>query len=165
MGHSGSQRIEQYSGCGEEKMMEKIQSRFGEIEYDPDNTLEFPEGLVGFENLRHFVVMPNEKEGPLFWIQSVEDPQVAFILTDPTSFYYDYKVVPDGRERQKLGIDDDGECLIVSVVSVSPERNVTLNLAAPILFAPQTNRALQVILEGTQFSPQTPLPTVDKVEK
>lgn len=160
MGHSGSQRIEQYSGCGEEKMMKKIQSRFGEIEYDPDNTLEFPEGLVGFENLRHFVVMPNEKEGPLFWIQSVEDPQVAFILTDPTNFYYDYKVVPDGRERQKLGIDDDGECHTVSVVTVSSERKVKLNLAAPILFAPSTDKALQVILEGTQFSPRTPLPTI-----
>ncbi len=143
-------------------MMEKVQSRFGEIEYDPDNTLLFPEGLVGFENLRNFIVMPNEKEGPLFWIQSVEDSQVAFILADPTGFYFDYKVIPDGREREKLGIDETEECLIVSVVSVSSERKITLNLAAPILFAPETNRALQVILEGTNFSPQTPLPTVEE---
>ena len=75
-------------------------------------------------------------------------------------FYFDYKVAPDSRERQKLGIDEDGECLIVSVVTVPPDRKVTLNLAAPILFAPETNRALQVILEGTNFSPQTPLPEV-----
>ena len=139
-------------------MMKKIQSRFGEIEYDPDNALLFPEGLIGFEELRKFVVMPNEKEGPLFWIQSVEDPQVAFILTDPTGFYYDYKVVPDGQEQKKLGIGANDECLIVSVVTVSSDRKVTLNLAAPILFAPETNRALQVILEGTNFSSQTPLP-------
>ena len=161
MGHCRSQRIEQFAGCGEEQIMEKIQSRFGEIEYDPENTLQFPEGLIGFEDLRSFVVMPNEKEGPLFWIQSIDDPQVAFILTDPTSFYFDYKIVPDGRERQKLGIDENGECLIVSVVSVPADRKITLNLAAPILFAPETNQALQVILEGTNFSPQTPLPTVD----
>ncbi len=165
MGHCRSQRVEQFTGNGEEKMMKKIQSRFGEIEYDPDNTLLFPEGLVGFEDLREFIVMPNEKEGPLFWIQSVEDPQIAFILTDPTGFYYDYKVVPDGREREKLGIDEHGECLIVSVVSVSPERRITLNLAAPILFAPDTNRALQVILEGTTFSPQTPLPETNVTDK
>lgn len=145
--------------------MKKIQSRFGEIEYDPDNTLQFPEGLIGFENLRDFIVMPNEKEGPLFWIQSVDDPQLAFILTDPSNFYYDYKVVPDGRERQKLGIDESGDCLVVSVVTVPPDRNITLNLAAPILFAPQTNKALQVILEGTTFSPQTPLPTVASAEE
>ncbi|NOQ42362.1 MAG: flagellar assembly protein FliW [Desulfuromusa sp.] len=142
--------------------MQKIQSRFGEIEYDSDNTLLFPEGLIGFENLRDFVVMPNEKEGPLFWIQSIDDPQVAFVLTDPTSFYFDYKVIPDGRERQKLGIGEDIECLVVSVVTVPPDRKITINLAAPILFAPETNRALQVILEGTKFSSQTPLPTVDE---
>jgi len=142
--------------------MKKIQSRFGEIEYDPENVLRFPEGLIGFEGLRDFVVMPNEKEGPLFWIQSIDDPQMAFILTDPTQFYYDYKVVPDGRERDKLGLCDSDDCHVVTVVTVSPERNITLNLAAPILFAPKTNQALQVILEGTQFSPQTPLPTVDK---
>lgn len=141
-------------------MMKTIQSRFGEIEYDPDNTLLFPEGLIGFEKLHHFVVMPNKKEGPLFWIQSVDDPQVAFVLTDPTNFYLDYKVVPDSRERQKLGIEEEDDCLIVSVVTVSPDRKITLNLAAPILFSPKTNRALQVILEGTQFSPRTPLPQV-----
>ena len=162
MGLCRSERVEQYSGCGEEKVMKKIQSRFGEIEYDPDNVLQFPEGLVGFEDLREFIVMPNEKEGPLFWIQSVEDPQVAFVLTDPTDFYFDYKVVPDGRERQKLGIADDDECLVVSVVTVPQDRKITLNLAAPILFAPATNCALQVILEGTTFSPQTPLPEVGK---
>jgi flagellar assembly factor FliW len=143
-------------------MMKKIQSRFGEIEYNPENTLLFPEGLIGFENLRNFVVMPNKKDGPLFWIQSVEDPQVAFVLTDPTNFYFDYKPVPDGSEREKLGITDDDECLIVSVVSVPPDRKITLNLAAPILFAPETNRALQVILEGTGFSPRTPLPTAEE---
>ncbi len=138
--------------------MNKIQSRFGEIEYDPDSTLYFPDGLIGFETLRHFIVMPNEKEGPLFWIQSVDDPQIAFVLTDPTDFYFDYLVAPDPRERQKLGIEEDDECLVTVIVTVPPSREVTMNLAAPILFAPKTNRALQVVLEGTNFSTQTPLP-------
>jgi len=160
VGHCRSQRVEYDSGCGEEKMMEKIQSRFGEIEYDPENTLLFPDGLIGFEDLRNFVVMPNEKEGPLFWIQSIDDPQIAFVLTDPSGFYFDYKVVPDSRERQKLGIGENSECLVLSVVTVPPDRKITLNLAAPILFASETNQALQVILEGTNFSSQTPLPEV-----
>ena len=50
MGPCRSERVEQYSDYGEEKMMKKIQSRFGEIEYDPENTLLFPEGLIGFES-------------------------------------------------------------------------------------------------------------------
>lgn len=144
--------------------MKTIQSRFGEIKYDSENTLEFPEGLIGFEDLRKFVVMPNEKDGPLFWIQSVEDPQIAFVLTEPVGFYYDYKIVPDGRERQKLGIDDNADCHVLSVVTVPEDLKITLNLAAPILFAPDSNRALQVVLEGTTFSSKTSLPTMEELD-
>jgi flagellar assembly factor FliW len=138
--------------------MKKIQSRFGEIEYDPDNLIHFAEGLIGFEELRDFVVMPNQKKGPLFWIQSVEDPEVAFVLTDPTNFFVDYKVVPDRRERAKLGLGDEDDCFVLSVVTVPPDRKVTLNLMAPILFAPANNRAVQVVLEKSSYSTRHPLP-------
>ncbi len=139
-------------------MKKTIMTRFGEVEYDPSNTVLFTEGLIGFENLRDFIVMPNRKNGPLFWIQSVDDPDIAFVLTDPTNFFLDYKVVPDGRERAKLGIDKDGECHVLSVVTVPPDRKVTLNLMAPILFAPATNRAIQVALENSQYKTREPLP-------
>lgn len=145
--------------------MNKIQSRFGEIEYQEENLLHFPEGPIGFEQLHDFVVMPNEKEGPLFWIQSVEDPTIAFILTDPTNFFLDYKVAPDQRERQKLQLEENEECFGLVVVTVSPERQITLNLAAPILFAPESRCALQVILDGNQYQSRTPLPTVEKTQQ
>ena len=145
--------------------MAKVQSRFGEIEYDPENTLEFPEGLIGFEDLRQFIVMPNEKDGPLFWIQSIEDPQIAFVMTDPTGFFVGYEIAPDNRERKKLGIDEKADCHVLCVVTVPEDLKITFNLAAPILFAPDTNRALQVVLEGTAFNSRTPLPTVEELEK
>ena len=72
--------------------MEKINTRFGEVEYDPQNLLHFPAGLIGLPNLRHFIVMPNKKQGPLFWIQSVDEPAMAFVLTDPTNFFLDYNL-------------------------------------------------------------------------
>ena len=43
----------------------KINTRFGEVEYDPEQTVHFPEGLIGLEGLHNFIVMPNKKEGPL----------------------------------------------------------------------------------------------------
>lgn len=140
--------------------MKKIMSRFGEIEYDPQKTIHFPDGLIGFDGLHDFVVVPSKKEGPLFWIQSVEDSQVAFVLTDPTNFFLDYKVVPDQTECTKLGIEDPAQCVALSVVTVHPDKSVTLNLQAPVLYAPQKSRALQVILEKTKYESRTPLPAV-----
>ena len=140
--------------------MKKINTRFGEIEYDPDNLLHFPAGLIGLPNLRHFIVMPNKKQGPLFWIQSVDDPAFAFVLTDPTNFFLDYNIMPDDVDRSYLGIQADDECFTLSVVTVPPDRNITINLAAPILYTSSTNRAIQVILEGTDYQTKTPLPQV-----
>lgn len=137
-----------------------IDTRFGEVQYDPQNTIHFPEGLIGFESLRDFIVMPNKKNGPLFWIQSVDDPQIAFVLTDPTHFFLDYKVVPNESERAKLEMKKGDKCFALSVVSVPPDRQITLNLLAPILFAPGSNRALQVIVENSSYQTRTPLPKI-----
>ena len=142
--------------------MKTIDTRFGEVEYDPSHVLNFPEGLIGLDQLKHFLVMPNKNEGPLFWIQSVDDPAFAFVVTDPTNFFLDYLVVPDENERKKLGIDETGTCFILAIVSISRKKDITLNLSGPILYAPETSKGLQVILEDARYSTQTPLPKIEK---
>ncbi len=138
--------------------IKKIITRFGEVEYDPDKTLTFPDGLIGFGSLREFIVMPNRKEGPLFWIQSVEDPQIAFVVTDPTNFFLEYRIIPNQIELDKLGVSAEDEYYALAIVTVPPDQKITLNLAAPIVYTPKKNRAIQIILENTEFGPKTPLP-------
>ncbi|MFV0436182.1 MAG: flagellar assembly protein FliW [Desulfopila sp.] len=138
--------------------MKTITTRFGEVEYDPANLLHFPTGLIGFPQLHDFVVMPNTKEGPLFWIQSVDDSDIAFVLTDPSNFFLDYAILPDQTERQQLQISGEDQCFILAVVTVPRNRDITLNLSAPILFAPKTNRALQIIVDDPRYTTKTPLP-------
>jgi flagellar assembly factor FliW len=138
--------------------MEKIQTRFGIIEYNATNLLHFPAGMIGLPNLRNFVVIPPKKDGPLFWIQNVDDPDFAFILTDPANFFLDYKIKLDESEKNSLQIDNEKDCYTLSIVTVPPDQNVTINLAAPILYSPETNRAIQVILEDNEYQTKTPLP-------
>jgi flagellar assembly factor FliW len=140
--------------------MKTINTRFGEVEYDPSQVIHFPEGLIGLEQLKNFLVMPNKKEGPLFWIQSVDDPAFAFVVTDPTNFFLDYLVLPDDIERKKLGIDEHTTCFTLAIVSVSQEKEISLNLSGPILYAPETQKGLQVILEDPRYDIRTPLPTM-----
>ncbi|MEA3469213.1 MAG: flagellar assembly protein FliW [Thermodesulfobacteriota bacterium] len=138
--------------------MTTIHTRFGEVEYDPDNLLHFPAGMIGFPSLHDFIVMPNKKEGPLFWIQSVDDPDIAFVLTDPTNFFLGYKIAPAASDRNTLQIETKDECFNLTVVTVPPDQKITINLAAPILFSAKTNRAIQIILEKTDYKSKTPLP-------
>ena len=95
--------------------MKTIQTRFGAIEFDPANVIHFPEGLVGLKELKNFLVIPNKKEGPLFWIQSVDDPAFACPVTDPTNFFLDYAIVPDKAEREKLKIKENDKYFILSI--------------------------------------------------
>jgi len=138
--------------------MKKIETRFGQVEYDPANLLHFPTGLIGFPTLHDFIVMPNKKKGPLFWIQAIDDTEIAFVLTDPTNFFLDYSITPDDTERKQLLIDAEEPCFILSVVTVPPDQNISINLAAPILFAPSSNRAIQIILEDSSYESKTFLP-------
>ncbi len=142
--------------------MKTIQTRFGEVEFDPANVILFPEGLVGLGHLKNFLVMPNKKEGPLFWIQSVDDPAFAFVVTDPTNFFLDYGIAPDENERKKLQMEDDGKYFTLSIVSVAEDKTITLNLAGPIIYSADTNKALQVILEDSKYDTKTPLPKINK---
>jgi flagellar assembly factor FliW len=142
--------------------MKKILTRFGEIEYDPKNLLHFPAGLIGLPNLHDFIVMPNKKAGPLFWIQSVDDPAIAFVLTDPKNFFPDYHVIPEESEQSLLHIDENDPCYVLCVVTVPPDQNITLNLSAPLLFTPKSNRAIQIILENANYQTKTPLPKLSK---
>ena len=142
--------------------MKTINTRFGEVEYDPSHLIHFPEGLIGLDQLKNFLVMPNQKQGPLFWIQSVDDPAFAFVVTDPTNFFLDYAVLPDEEERRKLEIDEGGTSFVLAIVTISSNKEITLNLSGPILYAPETGRGLQVILEDPRYDIRTPLPKVEK---
>ena len=142
--------------------MKTIHTRFGEVEYDPSHLIHFPEGLIGLDQLKNFLVMPNQKQGPLFWIQSVDDPAFAFVVTDPTNFFLDYVVLPDEEERRKLEIDEGGTCFVLAIVTISSNKEITLNLSGPILYAPETGKGLQVILEDPRYDIRTPLPKVEK---
>ncbi len=145
--------------------MKTIQTRFGEIEFDPKNVIHFPDGLIGLEHLKNFLVMPNEKEGPLFWIQCVDDTDFAFVLTDPTNFYYDYAITPNEEEMEKLQITKNSKYFTLVIVTVTKERKITLNLSGPIIYSDETRRALQVVIEDAKYSPQTPLPEIPTEKK
>ena len=138
--------------------MKKITTRFGEVEYDPAQTIFFPEGFVGLEHLKSFIVMPNEKNKPLFWLQNINDPDFAFVVTDPTNFFPNYEVGLGPEEYKLLQISEDDELYILSIVTITPDKKITLNLTAPLFFSPKTNRGVQTILENSPYDVRTPLP-------
>ena len=57
-------------------------SRFGRLEVGKDKIIDFPTGLIGFPDIKRFILM-DYKDTSLKWLQAVDDPDVAFIVTPP----------------------------------------------------------------------------------
>ena len=69
----------------ETAMISKIinTTQFGEIEVDEEHIFIFDEGVLGFEDLREFVLIAEEETIPFKWLISVESPEIGFPLLSP----------------------------------------------------------------------------------
>lgn len=133
--------------------------RFGEVTVSAERILAFPRGLVGLGGARRFVFFhPEDDTGPFFWMQAVDDPGLAFVVTEPQNFFPDYQV-PLGKEEQStLGLlsQEEGVVCVILVVPEDP-RHITANLRGPLVINMNTRVGLQLVLAGDEFSVREPL--------
>ena len=123
---------------------------FGEIEIDEEKIITFEDGLLGFEDIKKYVVIENpDEEVPFDWLQSVDEPELTFVITDPFLFNKEYE----------FNINDDlineleKENILVYTIAVVPDdiKNMTINLKAPIIVNTKDKKAKQMIIENNKY--------------
>ncbi len=138
--------------------MRTARTRCGEVSDRPEDVILFPHGLLGFESLREFLILPGKRQDPLICLQSLENPEVAFLMVDPARYFPDYSVSVGEQEVFALQLQEDEQHCVLSMITMHSDKSITLNLVAPVIYAPRTQRAVQMVLENTQYSVRTPLP-------
>ena len=132
----------------------QLQTRhFGEIIVNENDILHFPAGLPGFENVKKYTLLGRQETDALFfWLQSIDDPNLAFVVTDPFSINPEYFEDVDDAETEELQIKDAEDVLTLAIVTV-PEnvKNATANLKAPVLINLQNNKGKQIIMKNETF--------------
>ena len=137
----------------------KIQtSRFGEVEIAPDDTLEFAEGLLGFGQLRRFVLLDDQNDEIFAWLQSCENPGIAFPVLEPELFAPNYQIEPTKSDLEGIGISQmaEGRLLTIVTIPVDPTQ-MTANLKAPIVVNPKTRAARQCVLQDNSLQIREPI--------
>ena len=134
----------------------KIQtSRFGEVEVRINSVINFAQGPVGFAEFKQFVVL--DYKGPFSWLQSLENPALAFLVVDGANFGSKYKIDPAAAARElDLGAKDDFAVLVVIAVDVATSAP-TANLKAPIIVNLNNRKGAQVVFDDDKLSAQVPL--------
>lgn len=134
--------------------MKLTQTRFSTIEFEKEDVLTFTDGIIGFTDCRQFVLVNSKPESPFRWLQSIEEPSLAFLVVDPSVYVEDYAPDMPATTADELGLDQDTPRMVYATVAIpagKPEA-MTLNLAAPIIINAVTNVAAQVVVEDAAYT-------------
>jgi flagellar assembly factor FliW len=132
------------TGC---KAMQIQTSRFGTLEIEPDDVLDFPAGLVGFETCQAWVLLADAQNDALGWLQSTTQPEIAFAVVSPRRFVEHYQVRVPRSEVAPLGLVDTRDARVLVIVGKN-DRCATLNLKAPLVINLQRRLGRQVVANG-----------------
>jgi flagellar assembly factor FliW len=127
-------------------------SRFGRIEVDASAILTFTHPIIGFQEFRRFVLLPSSEGGDLWWLQSTDAGDLAFIVMDPRSVLPDYAVQLGRHELDELAVQSEEALEVYTLVVVPPDVSpIRTNLKAPILVNRAQRLAKQTILENSAY--------------
>ena len=133
--------------------------RFGKITILEDKVITFPKGLLGFSQRRRFVLFPHKEGSPFFWLQCVEDGELAFVLMNPKLVVNDYMIDIDDENLKDLECEDGRGLDVLCIVTIPHDdpRKMTVNLLGPIVINVNKMRAVQLVSTNSAFSHRHPV--------
>jgi flagellar assembly factor FliW len=132
--------------------------RFGDLEVAEERVLMFPEGLLGFPDARRFAMVDSHDTGMYFWLQSVDDPALAFLSVVPWAFFPEYTVELPDAEEKALGIRSEEDVLVLCLLTVQRDRGlITANLLGPLVVNTVDRVGRQVVLAESGYPVRAPL--------
>ncbi len=124
-------------------------TRFASIEIEPDDILFFRNGLVGFEDCRHWVLLADGDNRSVAWLQSMQHSDIALPVVSPRRFVADYQVRLEPTDVQSLQLTSAEQAYVLGVVSRDSDV-LTMNLKAPLVINLERRIGCQVVTTDTQ---------------
>ena len=123
-------------------------TRFGSFDVADDSIIRFPAGLLGFPDSQRYVILDHDTEAPFKWLQSIDEPGLAFVILDPAIFHADYHVtVPADIVAEMNNGKDEGLALAVILTIPSDDpAHITANLRGPLVMSHKTRLGTQLVL-------------------
>jgi flagellar assembly factor FliW len=119
-------------------------SRFGAVDVEVEDILHFPDGLIGFEDQRHWVLLADDQNESLGWLQSVRTPHVALPVVSPRRFAADYQVRVAKSQMGPLELAESDQAFVLNVINRNDDR-FTVNLKAPVIINLDRRLGRQVV--------------------
>ena len=131
-------------------------SRFGSVNVEEADLISFPLGLIGYETHTRFALVAANQNSGFYWLQAVDDPEVAFLVTDPDSFFKDYDVPIREETQQDLNLADTKDGRVLVICNRLGDW-LTGNLMGPLVINMAARKGEQVVLTEKKWTCRQPL--------
>ncbi len=126
---------------------------FGEIKILKKEIITFTVPILGFDDYRQYILIEKETAFPTFWLQSVEDPKLAFPVVSPFSVDESYSIRLQSHDCEDLHLKEIDDALVLTLLVVPHDiLSIRTNLRAPIVYNPQKKLAKQIVLPEEKYS-------------
>ena len=134
-------------------------ARFGEVEINESRIFDFVMPVIGFNELTKFIILEPGENTLFKWLQSTEDPSLAFPIISVASLDYDYSVDLSDNVINTLSITNPESLLVMNITSIPQDnpRSTTINLLAPLIFNLDNQKAGQIVLSGSGYDISYPM--------
>jgi len=133
--------------------MEIQTTRFGDLDVPEESMIQFPRALYGLEGCHCYCFLPHDDRGGFFWLQSVDVPHLAMVLTDPFLHFPDYEVEIPDTAAEILGATEPGDVAIYTTVTVARDTHqIHANLLGPIAINHRRRCGIQLVQDGSRYT-------------
>ena len=147
--------------------MEVSTKLFGTIDVGDDKIIEFPEGILGFPELKKFTLMyDNDKNtaGGMNFHVSLDEP--AFALPVVPALIVEPGYSPKFTENIEAtigGLTEENALVLVTMTIPADVTRMTVNLNAPIVVNINTKKGMQSVVANEEYDVKYPI--YDKLKK
>lgn len=134
-------------------------SRFGVLEVDESRIIHFPEGLLGFPEQKRYIILEHKPSSPFCWLQSMDSPDLAFVMASPLLVKEDYLESLTEKESPFFQSESGDDIAVFSLVTI-PQGDVsrmTINLTGPLVIDVGAKTGKQVVLSDSGYDHRHPL--------
>lgn len=125
---------------------------FGEIEVDEKQIVDFPDGILGFDFVKKFIILDSTEHSPFKWMQAYSEPELAFIIIRPIDFMEEYELAISQIDLEAVEAKSIDKLIVFAIVTIpSDTSKMTANLQGPIIINPEKRIGKQVISMSDKY--------------
>jgi len=134
-------------------------SRFGRLSVQADRIITMTSPLPGFPEARRFFLKAHGENSPFMWLQSLDDPELAFVTIQAGFLHSRYDPEISAATRQELQATPEQalEILLILTIPHGDPAGITANLLGPVVLNPQQRLAKQVVQDLARYDPRWPV--------